>query len=102
MRHSSLKRKRSEKLQNPQSSNDCETGQEMVESKLAGYLKEVMQVTVSQCKESMVRLIKLKERDIRDLEISKDSLLMECRNPSEVQAAKEGGAGHYRLSIYFW
>ena len=81
MRQSSLKRKRSENLQ--LSSNDCQTGQEMVESKLAGYLKEVMQVTVSQCKESMGRLIKLKERDVRDIEISKDSLLLECRRIKE-------------------
>ena len=89
LRHKSLKlmklQVKAEAVENPECDDDisAKAGYDRLESKLHQFLKEAMQVTVSQFKERMVRLIQLKDKELRDVQISRDSLLLECRRVEE-------------------
>ena len=89
LRHKSLKlmklQVKAEAVENPECDYDisAQAGHDRLESILAQYLKLAMQETISQFKERMVRLIQLKDKELRDLQISRDSLLLKCRRVEE-------------------
>ena len=95
MRHRSLKQRKLqlkvEAVENPECFGEisAKTGQEILETRLAHYLKEAMKEAISQCKERMVRLIQLKDKEIGELKISKESLLLECRRVQEERKTEE-------------